>query len=80
MAPKLRTLTTAEPIDTLGVCVHQLVAKAGRATTDSASDVADAKIFRLNVCRMDMPEYGKENPCAPFSAVLFFTSEIASLV
>ena len=79
MAPKWRTSTTAEPIDTLGVGVHQLVAEAGRITTDNASDAADAKTLRLNLRRMDTPEYGKTDPCAPLSADLIFTPEIASL-
>src|SRR5215469_11244940 len=39
-APKCVTLSTVEPIDTLGVCVHQVPAHAGCATADSTSDAA----------------------------------------
>ncbi|WP_233842825.1 hypothetical protein [Dyella sp. 2HG41-7] len=83
-APKLTTLTTAEPIDTLGVCVHQLVAKAGSVTADNANEAAAAKTLRremeLKRLRMNAPVFGLKFPCALCSAVVFFTSETASVL
>ncbi|GLQ87356.1 hypothetical protein GCM10007898_09220 [Dyella flagellata] len=73
MAPKLRTLTTALPIDTVGVKLHQLVAEAGSATVASAKEMAsDVKILLREMKGREFPDLRAKRPSAPDGAGLVY--------
>jgi len=76
-APKLRTSSTVDPMVCGGVAFHQLVAEAGSATVESASEAATAdnslrRDEKLKL-RASTLESAQKRPFAPFGADVVFT-------
>src|SRR5581483_8592639 len=85
VAPKLRTFRTVDPMVCAGVAFHQLVAEAGKATAESASEAATIdnslrRDVKLKLRTVNTLEYVRDVPFAPFSTDLLFTLENASFL